>query len=162
MAEIQVFRGPARFSCLGLGSCIGLCALDADSGVGGMAHILLPTSYPGAEVRKPGRFADLALPALLGMMERLGARRKSIVMAYAGGAQVFNVGSSGGVSILDIGARNSAEVARQIDVLGITGLGCDVGGSLGRTVSFDTETGDVKVRTITQGDKLLCNLRGKR
>lgn len=158
MAEIETYRGSARFSCLGLGSCIALCMLDPESNVCGMAHILLPKSFHTGEMEKAGRYADLAVPMLVQMLERIGGVRDRLVAAYAGGAQVFNIG--GASTCLDIGARNAAEVARQLEDLGIRCLGHEVGGSLGRTVTFDSETGEVRVRTVTQGDRVLCHLRG--
>ena len=39
MADIQVVKGGGVLSCLGLGSCIGLCALDPHAQVAGMVHI---------------------------------------------------------------------------------------------------------------------------
>lgn len=158
MAEIQTYRGPVRFSCMGLGSCIALCVLDPETRACGMAHILLPRSFDEGDGDKAGRYADRAVPMLVQLVERIGGDRSRLVAAYAGGAQVFNIG--GASTVLDIGARNAAEVAAQLERLGVRCSARDVGGSLGRTVTFDSESGDVHVRTVTQGDRVLCNLRG--
>lgn len=158
MAEIQTYRGAARFSCVGLGSCIALCALDPESGACGMAHIMLPKAFWTDEFRQAGRYADLAVPTLVESLAHMGGVRERLVVAYAGGAQVFN--RTEAPTSLDIGGRNAAEVEHQLQVLGVRCLGRAVGGSLGRTVTFDSETGEVRVRTVTQGDSVLCQLRG--
>jgi chemotaxis protein CheD len=157
MAEIAVARAGGQLTCLGLGSCIGLCMFDPESKVAGMVHVMLPEAYPGKPVEKPGKFADTGLVELIRQMERAGASRSRLVVAYAGGAQVLNFG--GGESRLDIGARNSAAVAAQLQALGLRARATDIGGNLGRTVSFSVETGQIRVRTVAQGERLLCSLK---
>lgn len=157
MAEIQIIRGSGQLACLGLGSCIGLCMLDPESKVAGMVHVMLPEAYPGKPVEKPGKFADTGVIQLIRMMERAGANRSRLTMAYAGGAQVFSFGT--GESRLDIGARNSAAVLAQLQSLGMRARAFDVGGNLGRTVTFSMETGQIRVRTVSQGERLLCSLK---
>ena len=156
MAEIQVARGVATLGCLGLGSCIGLCLMDHDARVGGLVHVMLPAAHPGKLVDKPGKFADTGVPELVAMMERIGARRPRMLAAYVGGAQVFNFGDSN--SRLDIGARNAVAVDAQLRALGIRVVNRDVGGNFGRTVMFSLETRQVQVRTVSQGEKVLCTL----
>jgi chemotaxis protein CheD len=158
MAEIRVLRHTGQLACLGLGSCIGLCLLDPEARVGGMVHVMLPESYPGKPVDKPGKFADTGVPDLIRLMERAGAQRGRLIAAYAGGAQVFSFGS--GEGRLDIGIRNAAAVKAQIQALGLPCRSVDVGGNLGRTVTFTVETGQVRVRTVSQGERTLCTLGG--
>jgi len=159
MAEIHTIKGPGMFTCLGLGSCIGVAALDPHSGIGGMVHVMLPELFPGRTEEKPGKFADTGVPALISALEALGADKRHIVVAIAGGAQVFKFGS-GSPSRLDIGARNQAAVEAQLQKHGLRCLAKDVGGNIGRTMTLFSDTGEVKVRTVSQEERLLCNLRG--
>lgn len=159
MAEIHTLKGPGVFTCLGLGSCIGLCALDPVANVGGMVHVMLPELFAGRTEEKVGKFADTGVPALISALEGLGASRHRLVVAMAGGAQVFKFGS-GGPSKLDIGARNQDAVDAQIKKLGLRCLGKDVGGNVGRTMTMCSETGEVRVRTVSQVERVLCKLRG--
>lgn len=159
MAEIHVAKGAAKFTCLGLGSCIGLCALDPVSNVSGCAHIMLPEAFADKSNDKPGKFANTAVPEILSMLERLGAHRSRLVWAMAGGAQVFKF-SAETSGKLDIGVRNAASVDTLIKSLGLRCLAKEVGGNLGRTVMMDAETGLITVRTVSLGEKPLCNLRG--
>ena len=159
MAEIHTAKGPAMFTCLGLGSCIGMAAMDPRAGVAGMVHIMLPELFAGRAEEKVGKFADTGVPALIEALEALGGDRKHMSIAIAGGAQVFKFGS-GGPSRLDIGARNQTAVEAQIKKLGLHCVGKDVGGNAGRTMTMFSDTGEVKVRTVSQEERLLCKLRG--
>jgi chemotaxis protein CheD len=159
MAEIHVHQGPIVYSCLGLGSCIGLVAYCPASGVSGMIHAMLPEAFRDKAADKPGKFVDTGLPELVRLMEAKGACPSRLVAAYAGGAQVFKIGANV-ASRLDIGKRNAEAVKEALERLRIRTLACDVGGSSGRTVTVDVSALTVKVRTISSGEKILCSLRG--
>ena len=159
MADIHVIKGSGQLSCLGLGSCIGLCGLDPYANVAGMVHVMLPEAFQGKDAEKPGKFADTGVPALIDAMVRMGASQNRLIFAMAGGAQVFKF-SANTESKLDIGARNALAVQEKLRQLGLKLLAHDVGGNVGRTVSFTVETGIFTVRTVTSGEKTLCNLRG--
>ena len=159
MADIKVTQGPATLTCLGLGSCIGLVAYDPRSEVCGMVHVMLPEAFKDKPVDKPGKFANTGIPALFEEMKKQGAEDRSYILAYGGGAQVFKYGQSGS-SGLDVGARNAAAVAEHLKVTRSRVLATDVGGTSGRTIIVDTLSGQVTVRTVQGGEKVLCNLRG--
>jgi chemotaxis protein CheD len=141
MGEMVISRDPAdELTALGLGSCIGLAMVDRQAGVAGLAHVVLPdsdgTGTPAA------KFADTAVPELLGRMTAAGARRSRLQIAIAGGASMF-----AGSSSLDIGARNQRAVR---DALTRERLGCDAaetGGDQGRTMRVSVATGEVTSRT---------------
>lgn len=159
MADIQVIRGSGQLTCLGLGSCIGLCGLDPVTNVAGMVHIMLPQAFQGKGEEKPGKFADTGIPALLEAMKKAGADINRTTFAMAGGAQVFKF-SANTESKLDIGARNAQAAHDAIRSLGLKLIAHQTGGNEGRTVTFTLETGTYAVRTVTSGEKTLCNLRG--
>jgi len=158
MADIQTIKGPGLFTCLGLGSCIGFCALDPVANVAGMVHVMLPERFPDKPVDNPGKFADTGIIALVQALEKLGANRSRLVCAMAGGAQVFKFGANV-ASKLDIGARNGIAVEEQVKKLGLRVIARDIGGNAGRTMTLDAATGEVKVRTVSHEEKLLCKLR---
>lgn len=161
MAEIKVAKGPATFTCLGLGSCIGLVIIDEQADVCGMVHVMLPESFKDKPVDKPGKFADTGIPELIAQMEKLGASKSRMIMAYAGGAQVFKYGSDSS-SRLDVGARNGEAVTKILKSMGARILASDIGGSNGRTVTVNAEDGEVRVRTVHGGEKTLCSLKRAR
>jgi len=145
MTETMVRMGEYAFSAsagdvlvsLGLGSCIGLALLDRRASVAGLAHVVLPA----AEGRDgaPGKFADTAVPALLAAVVELGARQTRLNAVLVGGASMFSFGGSG----LDVGQRNDAAVREELGRLRIPIIAAETGGSKGRTVRVDVETGIV-------------------
>lgn len=158
MAEIFVAKGPQVYQCLGLGSCIGIAALDPISNVSGCVHIMLPEKFPNRPVEQIGKFADTGIEEMLCQMEALGARRRNIKVAYAGGAQVFKFGN-GGQEKLQVGARNIEKVKIVCKALGLDPLATDVGGTGGRTMTFDSVSGVVTVRGLNVKEFELSNLR---
>ena len=154
MAEIKVAVTPnSLLLALGLGSCIGICAYDAEAGVAGLAHVVLPDS--AGDTSRPGKFADTAIPSLLAEMVRYGAKAGRIKVALAGGAQLFAFDGSG--PRLEIGARNAEAVQHALEQSHIPVVASDLGGHVGRTVNL-LGNGQVRVKTIGQGDRELVSL----
>lgn len=158
MSQIHVRQGIAKFSCFGLGASIGLVAIDSEADVTGVAHIILPESSKNKPLDKPGAFADTAVPELVRQMESQGAHPSRIICAYVGGAGVFTFGGEPD-SRLNIGARNSRAVEQELNNAGLRTLVADVGGCDGRTLTVDSKTGEVRVRTINDGERTLCLLK---
>lgn len=157
MAEIHVSTGPAQFTCLGLGSCIGLALLDPQAKVTGMIHIMLPAAFPDRPVDKVGKFADTGITELIDRLKKIGAVPSRLIAAYCGGAQVFQMGN--GESKMDIGIRNAAAVQEILKKLNIKVVAQDVGGNSGRTMIYDSESGNITVRTVLGGERVLCTLK---
>lgn len=127
MGEIEVSkRAGVELVARGLGSCIGLALVDRAAGVAGMAHIVLPES--AGSTGEPGKFADLAVPALIDQMQRAGAVQRRLDAVLAGGARMFELGE------MDIGARNTAAVKAGLARSGVKIRAAETGGSRGRTL----------------------------
>lgn len=116
-------------ACIGLGSCIGLALVDRAAGVAALAHVMLPEAAEPSP-SQPGKFADLAVPALVDAAVARGALRSRLEAALVGGAAMFQFGGSG----QDIGARNDSAVRRQLGALGVPIRATATGGGRGRTV----------------------------
>lgn len=156
LAEIRVEMAPVNFAFVGIGSCVGFVALDPVADIAGAVHIMLPRSIYGLAMGQPGKFADTAAPELVRIMVELGAKRERICAAYAGGA---SVGTAKEQSAYDIGSRNIEALKEAIAAMGLPIVATDEGGTTGRTVKLVSATGEVTVRTIKQGEALLCSLR---
>lgn len=152
MADYKTSKIPDILMTAGLGSCIGICVHDPVEKVGGMAHIMLPTANgnPGAN---PSKYADTAIELMVQDILSLGAKKTRLRAKIAGGAQMFSF--PGKTNVLKIGDRNAEAVEAELKRLGIPLLVADVGGSFGRTIHFDVGTGDLKVRTINHGEKVI-------
>src|SRR6201999_4099775 len=70
-----------------LGSCVAACVFDAEAGVGGMNHFMLPDGCDEDWV--PTRFGTYAMQALVANVIALGGRRERLVAKVFGGAHVL-------------------------------------------------------------------------
>jgi len=152
MADYRTARVPDILMTAGLGSCIGVCIHDPVQKVGGMAHVMLPTAN-GSAAGNPAKYADTAIELLLEAILGLGASRARLRSKIAGGAQMFAF--PGKPPVLKIGDRNAEAVTAELKRLSIPLLVADVGGSFGRTIHFDVGTGELRVRTINHGEKVI-------
>jgi len=153
IADLKVATVPDRLITIGLGSCIGIALLDKVSGIGGLAHIMLPDSSKFSKVNNDIKFADLAIPILINKMKELGASERNLKAKIAGGASMFNF--SDNKINMDIGDRNGKAVKEILKSFRIPIESEDVGGTKGRTITFDTVTGDLYVRTVGEGTKTI-------
>lgn len=145
LGEIKLAQdSDAILTCLGLGSCVALCAYDPVTRVGGMAHIVLPNS-DGVPGRQHPKFADVAVARLLADMETAGAPTRRLNLRMSGGAEMSIAPGLG--TIFKTGERN---IQATIDLLAERGLkvsGWDIGGDKGRSVRMYIDTGKVIVAT---------------
>ena len=146
IGEIVVAAAPLRLTTV-LGSCIGIVAYDPKSRVGGIAHVMLPESTGSVSPAAPGKYADAAIPELVRRVrEKTRASANPLTIKIAGGANMFSrVNGNGG---LQIGPRNAEATRAAVKRLGLSIRGEDVGGTKGRKVLFDPETGRVKVSSL--------------
>ncbi|MDR3288284.1 MAG: chemotaxis protein CheD [Peptococcaceae bacterium] len=152
MADVKTAQGEDILMTPGLGSCIGICIFDSVKKVGGMAHIMLPTAIGHAE-GNPAKYADTGTNLLVEGVLALGGVKSRLKAKIAGGAQMFTFADK--PQILKIGDRNAEAVKRELKKLGIPLLVADVGGNYGRTIHFSVNTGNLKVRTINHGEKVI-------
>lgn len=153
IADLKVARTPDRLITIGLGSCVGIVLFDRISGIGGLAHIMLPDSTKFSKVINDIKFADLAIPILVNKMKEMGANARNLRAKIAGGASMFNFSDS--KINMDIGERNSKAVKEILGFFSIPLESEDVGGTKGRTITFDTVTGALYVRTVGEGTKTI-------
>src|SRR3954468_12026586 len=100
MAETMVRMGELAASAhsddvlvsIGLGSCIGFALVDESRGIAGLAHIMLPDSSAMSGAGAAHRYADQAIPALLGQVLALGAQKSLLRAVLVGGAKMFAMG----------------------------------------------------------------------
>ncbi len=143
MGELATSAGDDVLVTLGLGSCIGLALLDRPAGVAGLAHIMLPT---GTAATSPGKFADTGVPALVGELVGLGARKARLEAVLVGGAQML-----GNNSRLDVGARNDSATREGLRAAGIRVVAAETGGRKGRTIRVHVAEGAVTVKAAGEG-----------
>ena len=115
---------------IGLGSCIGLTLYDDTVKVGAMVHIMLPDS--AGRTDRPGKYADTAVALLIKELNALGCRNRSLIAKMGGGACMFEYFGAN----LNIGERNAERVRALLKENNIKLAAEDVGGKVGRSVTF--------------------------
>lgn len=153
MADFKLAATPDKLLTAGLGSCIGICLFDKSLAKGGLAHIMLPSSTLAKNNVNLAKFADTAIILLLEELEKYGCNKNRLQAKYAGGSQMFKF--SGDSDIMKIGLRNAQAVEENLQKHRIPILSADTGGNYGRTITFDPKTGDLHVRTIGHGERVI-------
>ena len=134
-----------------LGSCIGICLHDPVLKLGALVHIMLPVNMEAGR-KTPMKYADTGIRETLRLMEGKGASRNRITAKIAGGAKMFEVGSS---SLGNIGQRNIESVHMNLKKEGIRLLKEDVGGTVARTLLFDVNSGLGCVRSYGRQELII-------
>ncbi|AKU07296.1 MULTISPECIES: chemotaxis protein CheD [Haloferax] len=150
IADYAVSGDESTLTTSGLGSCIGVALYDPETGVSGLAHAMLPEADDGSE---PAKFVDTGIELLLSEMRAAGADIDRVVAKIAGGSTMFDFTSADGDG--SIGDRNVAATRTTLDGFGIDVVAEDVGGSHGRSLELDSQTGDLRVRSAKSGNHVL-------
>lgn len=151
IADFAVGSGESVLSTSGLGSCVALVLHDAECGVAGLAHFLLPEASSGSTFTRPAKFAATGVSLLAAEMRLHGAQGK-LVAKLVGGARMFGALLSGGVNM---GQRNVEATRAALERLRIPVVGEDVGGECGRSLRVMASTGVIQVRSLAGRDREL-------
>jgi len=135
-----------------LGSCLGISAHDSSVPVGGLLHVMLPTSAvnPEKAAANPYMFVDTALPPFFHTLYKLGATKRNLVIKVAGGANIHGVTKD----TFAIGKRNIIVVKKMFWRNNVLIEAQDVGGSHARTMYLEIGTGKVTLSTAGEAMEL--------
>jgi chemotaxis protein CheD len=142
MGEWSVASDGSQLRTL-LGSCVGLALHDRRQKVGGLAHIVLPTSR--GDTARPGKFVDTAVPTLIKQMEALVGEKLVLTARIAGGASMFATTATAG-----IGLQNVQSCEQVLAEMGIRVVAKHCGGEQGRRMTIDTADGAVLIEIVGQ------------
>ena len=151
MADLKVCKSPDQLTTLGLGSCVGIAIRDPITRIGGLAHVMLPSSKQIKNNSNIYKFADTGIEELVRQMEVLGASRKRMVAKMAGGAQMFAFQNSS--SMVRIGEQNVEASKAKLAELQIPLLASETGENYGRTVILTPETGQFVIRAVGKPER---------
>ncbi|WP_337098876.1 chemotaxis protein CheD [Paenibacillus sp. YIM B09110] len=152
MADLNIAMDGATLKTTGLGSCVGLTLFDPIRKIAGMAHVMLPSSDIARETTiNLAKYSDTAIPELLDRMLAQGARIERMKAKMAGGAQMFAM--SGQSDTMRIGPRNVESCTAMLHRFKIPILSQDTGGSVGRTIEIDSNSGILSIRSVQFGIK---------
>ncbi len=153
MADLKVINSKEILSTLGLGSCIGICLWDPSTKIAGLAHIMLPSSETIRNNSNRAKFADTAIVDMVDQMLTMGAAHRRLIAKIAGGAKMFAFSTSS--STMNIGQKNANAVKEFLGSMGIAIKAEDTGGNFGRTIEFYPENGNLLIKTIGHGEKII-------
>lgn len=155
VSEYAVADDGQTLVAYGLGACVGIVLYDPTSGVGGLAHPMLPRRGD-ADSPTVGKFVDVAVESLLRETLEAGAAYGSVEGYVVGGADLLDL-----PDLPREASRENVAVARtELDRLGVPVAGESVGGTHGRTVELDTETGALRVIRASSDDPHLLREPG--
>lgn len=153
MADLAVCNGENAVTTLGLGSCIGIAIRDPLTKIGGLVHIMLPSSQEIRNNTNRLKFADTGIEDLVALIVKSGGARERLVAKIAGGAQMFAFG--GKTDAIRIGERNAEASRSKLAELRIPLLADDTGDTYGRTVIFYPGNGDYVIRAVGHPEKTI-------
>lgn len=146
MAGIGVIQHQGILRTL-LGSCIGVALYDRKQKIVGLAHVVMPASL--GRNQSLGKFADTAIPETIRRMDSIAAgARMSLSAKIAGGANMFAHVSPNNANT--IGEQNVVAVEQALAALEIPILARHLGGTFGRRMVVEAETGIVHIHVIGQ------------
>ena len=144
IGDMKLTRGEGVIVTYALGSCIGLAFYDSYIKLGALLHIMLPERVNESDANL-FKYADTGIRETLRKMSAFGMVKSRTTVRIAGGANMFEI--SGNAGFGNIGQRNIDSVKQILKEEGMKISGEDTGANYARTMSLDTETGEVQVRT---------------
>ncbi len=151
MADAKVSKAPIKLITRALGSCVGVVIYDSVHKTGAMAHSMLPDIDKARIKSNPSRFVNSAINNIVLELEKSGSHRSRLTAKLFGGAQMFSFITP--ESTLNIGQKNVQMAHEILEQLGIKIIAEETGGTFGRTITLDLETGKVLVDTVSWGSK---------
>ena len=143
VSEYAVADAGETLVAYGLGACVGIALYDPAAGVGGLAHPMLPRQE-NTESTNGAKFVDPGVETLLRETLEAGATYGNVEGYVVGGADLLDLPNLP----KEASGENVAVARSELERLGVPIEGESVGGSHGRTVEFDTETGEIRVVTV--------------
>lgn len=127
--EYRIVADPDAVLSTILGSCVATCLRDAEAGVGGMNHFLLPGDLGAARNGEAERYGVDLMELLINGLLKRGARRERLEAKLFGGARMIE-------GLSDIGAKNAVFAKAFLKNEGIRVVAEDLGGTCGRRVEY--------------------------
>ncbi len=144
--ELYLARKPAILRTI-LGSCVSATFWSNRIGAGALCHGVLPRSPAGVGVPEGHRYVDFSIRYLAERFDALGVARKELEVKLFGGADVLPI-SADRNDRPTVGGLNCQAALEVLEAEGFEVAASDLGGIRGRTIRFDTRTGEVLVQRL--------------
>lgn len=124
-----------------VGSCVTVCLYNVRQGFGAMNHFL--RAHPGDTApANPGEFGSTATRYIVSAVLRIDDDPRHYRASVFGGAAVLRAADEGN----RIGQGNVVAALEILRAAGIRVTRQEVGGTRGRRVTFNTQTGEIECR----------------
>jgi chemotaxis protein CheD len=152
--EFHLSRNPSILQTI-LGSCVSVTFWSPRLRTGAMSHGVLPRCpallpLNSNIVAEGCRYVDFSIRYLVEQFELLGVSRDHIEVKLFGGADVLPVAARPGKPT--VGAQNCQVALQVLQEEGLLVRASDLGGVRGRTIHFNTGTGDVFLHRLGKLD----------
>lgn len=153
IGEFRTSSAPDRLISYGLGSCVAIALYDPATCRGALSHSLLPHLPPGSGTGQSAKYVETAVELMLEGLLESGCDSSGLVAKLAGGATMFEelyrTGEPG------IGERNIAAARDALLRHSVPLVAEEVGGTTGRSISFDLSNGLITIRSLYRTDLTL-------
>ncbi len=138
--QFYASRRPVMTETL-VGSCVTVCLYNTKEGFGAMNHFLRdrPRNESDPEV---GTYGTSATRQIVNAMLKIDSEPRHYQASIFGGAAVLKTANADG----SIGQGNVAAALEVLKAAGIRVVRQEVGGTRGRRVRFNTQTGQIECR----------------
>jgi chemotaxis protein CheD len=147
--EMFLARDPTIIRTI-LGSCVGVTFWCARLGIGALCHGMLPrcpkTSIGETSPAVGYRYVDFCIQNIARQFELLGACRHEIQVKVFGGADVLLVDNP--ASRPTVGRQNYETAIAILQAEGYNVVASSLGDTFGRTIRFNTASGEVLQRRL--------------
>lgn len=153
MADYKVAKGSKKLITRDLGSCVAVALRDPDMEIGGLIHIMLPSSNGKVEEVLYPKYADTGIELVVTKMVHMGANKTRLVAKIAGAAHIIR---NENVPIEeDISSKNLMAVCRKLKEMSIPIIAAEVEDFFPRTVIFEPASGIMQLKTVGREDRFL-------
>lgn len=145
VGEFYIGVRPTEVSTI-LGSCVAVCLYDKVEQIGGMNHYLVPL-WNGNGLQSP-KYGNVAIHRLVEGMLNIGCNLNNIEAKIFGGGNVIDIGAN---EDMMVGRKNIIIAEEVLDEYKIPIIAKDVGGTRGRRLLLNSESGKVMLKYIQEG-----------
>jgi chemotaxis protein CheD len=146
--ELYFTRSPIILQTI-LGSCVSVTFSSRRRGIGGMCHGVLPRRPTGVGGLDAHRYVDSSIRHLIAEFDSLGVDRRELEVKLFGGADVLSI-SEQRAHKPTVGALNSRAALEVLAEENLMVMASDLGGTRGRTIQFNTASGEVLVYRLAK------------
>lgn len=150
IGQVKIGRPGETLTAI-LGSCVGIGFLHPAREIYGLSHCLLSKSQGPIRAKTragvgEGRHVDQAIASLLSMMEVGPDELKQLRVILAGGANMSMPVDTPAEQL--VGTTNAKFARSSIRAAGLRLLDDDLGGTNGRRVTIDCDSGEFEIQSI--------------